>query len=104
MITEKNYAFGLEFNTNLTFFDWWDAGIQGAFSYVEDRFQGVDGKLYSNGRPTYNFNVNNRFALNNKAYRSNIQSLRHQPMQMPAQFLSPMYRTVRQLRPTRMWR
>jgi len=63
---DKNYAFGLEFNTNLTFFDWWDAGIQGALSYVEDRFQGVDGKLYSNGRPTYNFNVNNRFALNKK--------------------------------------
>lgn len=63
---DKNYAFGLEFNTNLTFFDWWDAGVQGAFSYVEDRFQGVDGKLYSNGRPTYNFSANNRFALNKK--------------------------------------
>ncbi|MEZ0004955.1 hypothetical protein ABH942_000298 [Flavobacterium sp. 28YEA47A] len=63
---DKNYAFGLEFNTNLTFFNWWDAGLQGAFSYVEDRFQGVDGKMYSNGRPTYSFSVNNRFALNKK--------------------------------------
>ena len=33
---------------------------------MEDPFQVVCGKLYSNGRPTYNFNVNNRFALNKK--------------------------------------
>jgi hypothetical protein len=61
---EKDYAFGLEFNTNLTLFDWWEAGIQAGMSYVEDSFQGVDGKFYQNGRPTYNASANNRFALN----------------------------------------
>lgn len=63
---EKDYAFGLEFSTNLTLYDWWESGIQAGLSYVEDSFQGVDGKLYQNGRPTYNGSVNNRFALNKK--------------------------------------
>ncbi|MNJ88430.1 hypothetical protein D3C87_59720 [compost metagenome] len=63
---DKDYAFGLEFNTNLAFSGWWDAGIQSGLSYVEDRFQGIDGKLYKNGKPTYNASINNRFALNKK--------------------------------------
>ena len=63
---EKDYAFGLEFNTNLNFYDWWEAGLQAGFSYVEDQFQGVDGNFYKNGRLTYNGSVNNRFALNKK--------------------------------------
>lgn len=61
---EKDYAVGLEFNTNLTLYDWWETGLQAGFSYVEDSFQGVDGILYQNGRPTYNGSINNRFALN----------------------------------------
>lgn len=61
---KKDFAFGLEFNTNLTFYDFWDAGMQAGLSYVEDLFQGIDGKLYKNGKPTYNFSINNRFALN----------------------------------------
>lgn len=63
---EKDFAFGLEFNTNLVFYDFWEAGIQGGLSYVEDRFQGVDGLFYKNGKPTYNASINNRFALNKK--------------------------------------
>lgn len=63
---KKDFAFGLEFNTNLNLFKWWEAGFQGSLSYVEDRFQGVDGLLYDNGRITYYASINNRFALNKK--------------------------------------
>jgi len=63
---KKDFAFGLEFNTNLTFYDFWEAGLQGGLSYVEDRFQGIDGAIYKNGKPTYNASINNRFALNKK--------------------------------------
>lgn len=63
---KKDFAFGLEFNTNLTLYDFWETGIQAGLSYVEDRFQGIDGNLYKNGKPTYNGSVNNRFALNKK--------------------------------------
>ncbi|HEU4497329.1 MAG TPA: outer membrane beta-barrel family protein [Flavobacterium sp.] len=63
---EKDFAFGLEFNANLTFYGWWEAGLQAGLSYVEDLFQGVDGGLYKNGRPTYNGSINNRLALNKK--------------------------------------
>lgn len=63
---EKDYAFGVEFNTNLTLFDFWESGIQAGLSYVEDSFQGIDGNFYTNGKPTYNAGINNRFALNKK--------------------------------------
>jgi len=63
---DKDYAFGLEFNTDLTLYDFWEAGLQAGLSYVEDRFQGIDGNLYTNGKPTYNASINNRFALNKK--------------------------------------
>jgi Outer membrane protein beta-barrel family/CarboxypepD_reg-like domain len=63
---KKDFAFGLEFNTNLTLFDFWESGIQAGLSYVEDRFQGRDGNLYKNGKPTYNTSITNRFALNKK--------------------------------------
>ncbi len=62
----KDFAFGLDFNTNLTFFDFWETGLQATMSYVEDRFQGIDGNFYKNGKPTYNASVSNRFALNKK--------------------------------------
>lgn len=63
---KKNYAFGLEFNTNLTLYTFWESGIQAGLSYVEDRFQGIDGNLYKNGKPTYNTSISNRFVLSKK--------------------------------------
>ncbi|WP_099712089.1 outer membrane beta-barrel family protein [Flavobacterium sp. 9] len=63
---KKDYAFGLEFNTNLTFYDFWESGIQAGLSYVEDSFQGRDGNLHKNGKPTYNTIISNRFVLNKK--------------------------------------
>ncbi|MCV9930353.1 TonB-dependent receptor family protein [Flavobacterium sp. LS1R49] len=63
---KKDFAFGLEFNTNLTLFDFWESGIQAGLSYVEDRFQGRDGNFYKNGKPTYNTSISNRFVLNKK--------------------------------------
>ncbi|RKR05668.1 outer membrane receptor protein involved in Fe transport [Flavobacterium sp. 90] len=63
---KKDFAFGLEFNTNLTFYDFWESGIQAGLSYVEDRFQGRDGNLYKNGKPTYNTSISNHFVLNKK--------------------------------------
>ncbi|MFG4005132.1 outer membrane beta-barrel family protein [Flavobacterium aquidurense] len=63
---KKDFAFGLEFNTNLTLYDFWESGIQAGLSYVEDRFQGRDGNLYKNGKPTYNTSISNRFVLNKK--------------------------------------
>lgn len=64
---DKNSAYGLDFNTNLELFAWWDSGIQGAVSYQKDQFQGIDGGLYTNARWTYNGSVNNRFTLNKAA-------------------------------------
>lgn len=63
---KKDFAFGLEFNTNLTLYDFWESGIQAGLSYVEDRFQGTDGNLYKNGKPTYNTSISNRFVLSKK--------------------------------------
>lgn len=63
---EKDIAYGLDFNTNLVFFDWWESGMQAGFNYVEDTFQGIDGGLYENGRWQYSGSMNNRFTLNKK--------------------------------------
>lgn len=61
---DKNSAYGLDFNTDLALFAWWDSGIQGGVSYQKDQFQGIDGGLYTNARWTYNGSINNRFTLN----------------------------------------
>ncbi|MDA6069932.1 TonB-dependent receptor family protein [Flavobacterium sp. AC] len=63
---KKDFAFGLEFNTNLTLYSFWESGIQAGLSYVEDRFQGRDGNFYKNGKPTYNTSISNRFVLTKK--------------------------------------
>jgi len=63
---KEDFAFGLEFNTNLTLYDFWESGIQAGLSYVEDSFQGRDGNFYKNGKPTYNTSISNRFVLNKK--------------------------------------
>lgn len=61
---KNDYAFGLDFNTNLTFYEWWEASLNASVNYKEDTFQGLDGRLYSNGRISGTFVTNNRFALN----------------------------------------
>jgi hypothetical protein len=63
---EKNTAIGLDFNTNLTFFDWWESGIQTGLNYTQDTFQGIDKKMYQNKRLQFNGSVNNRFTFNKK--------------------------------------
>lgn len=61
---EKNYALGIDFNTSLAFFEWWEAGINTGLNYKKDTFQGLDGLLYTNARFTYIGSINNRFVLN----------------------------------------
>jgi hypothetical protein len=63
---EKNAAFGLEFNTNLVLFDWWESGIQTGINYTQDTFQGIDEKIYQNKRLQFNGSTNNRFTFNKK--------------------------------------
>jgi hypothetical protein len=63
---EKNSAFGLEFNTDLVLFDWWESGIQTGINYTQDTFQGIDEKMYQNKRLQFNGSTNNRFTFNKK--------------------------------------
>jgi hypothetical protein len=63
---EKNTSFGLEFNTNLVFFDWWESGIESGINYTQDTFQGIDKKIYQNNCWQFSGSINNRFILNKK--------------------------------------
>lgn len=63
---DKNTAFGLDFNTNLEIFPWWQFGVQASGVYLENTFQGVDGNLYVNKKAAFNGDTNNRFTLNKK--------------------------------------
>ncbi|MEO7976138.1 outer membrane beta-barrel family protein [Flavobacterium sp.] len=63
---EKNTAFGLDFNTNLVLFKWWESGIESGINYTQDTFQGIDKKIYQNNCWQFNGSINNRFILNKK--------------------------------------
>lgn len=63
---EKNTAFGLDFNTNLVLFNWWESGIETGINYTQDTFQGIDEKIYQNNCWQFNGSINNRFNLNKK--------------------------------------
>ncbi|WP_306353647.1 outer membrane beta-barrel family protein [Flavobacterium sp. '19STA2R22 D10 B1'] len=61
---DQNQALGLDFSTNLEFFAWWESSINAELSFVEDKFQGIDGGLYKNSKWNFNGNINNRLTLN----------------------------------------
>ena len=63
---EKNVDLGLDFNTNLNLFNWWESGIQTTINYTQDTFQGIDEKMYQNKRLEFYGSINNRFTLNKK--------------------------------------
>lgn len=63
---DKNTAFGLDFNTNLEIFPWWQFGVQASVVHLANTFQGVDGNLYVNKKAAFNGDTNNRFTLNKK--------------------------------------
>lgn len=63
---DKNTALGLDFNTNLEIFPWWQCGLQASAVYLENTFQGVDGNLHVNKKATFSGDTNNRFTLNKK--------------------------------------
>ncbi|WP_159800154.1 outer membrane beta-barrel family protein [Flavobacterium sp. MK4S-17] len=60
----ENNSFGLDFNTNLEIFEWWQSGIQANIAYAENTFQGVGGNLYTNGRLDFTGSTNMRFTFN----------------------------------------
>jgi len=63
---KRKTGYGLDFNTSIDFFSWWQSGIQTSLNYVQDTFQGLDGQFYKNERLQFSSSINNRFNLNAK--------------------------------------
>jgi hypothetical protein len=61
---DRKEGYGLDFNTNLQLFSFWEAGMQTGISYTNDSFQGLDGNMYQNDTWNFTGSVNNRFTLN----------------------------------------
>lgn len=62
----SNASTGVEFNTNLELFPWWEAGTFMTVGYQQNSFQGADGNTQEIDRWTFYGNTNNRFTLNKK--------------------------------------
>ena len=62
----RNIASGLEFNTNMQFFEWWEAGTMSTIGYQENTFQGADGGMQVISQWTLYTSANSRFTLNKK--------------------------------------
>lgn len=60
---EDNNSVGLDFNTNLQLFTWWEMGLSANAGYFRNTFQGYDGGMYKLDRFTYFGNTTNRFIL-----------------------------------------
>jgi hypothetical protein len=60
---EDNNSIGLDFNTNLQLFTWWEMGLSANAGYFRNTFQGYDGGMYKLDRFTYFGNTDNRFIL-----------------------------------------
>lgn len=63
---DKNMSLGLDFNTNIEFFDWWQTGLQATVDYKQDTFQGVDELMYTNKKVSFTTTTNSRFTLSKK--------------------------------------
>ena len=63
---DKNMSLGLDFNTNIEFFAWWQTGFQATVDYKEDTFQGVDELMYTNKKFSFTMSANSRFTLSKK--------------------------------------
>lgn len=59
-------AYGLDFNTNFEVYPWLTTSLQTVVNYIEDTFQGIDGKFYNNSAFNYSGSINNRFTLDKK--------------------------------------
>jgi len=62
----RNISSGLEFNTNIQFFEWWEAGTVSSIGYQENTFQGADGTMQVINQWTVYASANSRFNLNKK--------------------------------------
>lgn len=62
----RSTAWGLQFNTNLELFPWWQAGVVATGGYQENSFQRADGNMQLVGQWTFYGSTNNRFILNKK--------------------------------------
>ena len=61
---DKDEAVGLDFSTNLNFYDWWTAGLNASASFTEDTFQGIDKLIYKNNIWSFNASINQQFNFN----------------------------------------
>lgn len=62
----SNLSTGLEFNTNLQVFQWWEVGTMASIGYQENNFQGANGNMQVIDSWTFYANASNRFTLNKK--------------------------------------
>lgn len=62
----RNIASGLEFNTNVQFFEWWEAGTMSTIGYQENTFQGADESMQVISQWTLYTSANSRFTLNKR--------------------------------------
>ncbi|MGV3461283.1 MAG: outer membrane beta-barrel protein [Flavobacterium sp.] len=60
---EDNNSVGLDFNTNLQLFTWWEMGLSTNAGYFRNTFQGIDGSMQKLSRFTYYGSADNRFIL-----------------------------------------
>lgn len=61
---KSNRSAGLDFNTTVDVYGWWQSSLQANAAYGENTFQGADGSLYTNDIFSYGGTTNNRFTLN----------------------------------------
>lgn len=62
----NNKSAGVEFNTNLQLYPWWEAGTMMTVGYQENSFQGAGGAMQKIDSWVFYGNVNNRLTLNKK--------------------------------------
>ena len=60
---DKNISAGLEFNTSLQLYDWWESGINSTIGYQVNTFQAADLAMQTIERWTYYGSLNNRFVM-----------------------------------------
>ena len=63
---DRNVSSGLEFNTSLQLFAWWETSVMSTIGYQENMFQGADGTMETIDRWTFYGSANSRFNLNKK--------------------------------------
>lgn len=61
---KSNKSAGLDFNTTVDVYGWWQSSLQANVAYGENTFQGANGSLYTNDIFSYSGSTNNRFTLN----------------------------------------